>query len=103
MLKKNQRKMSKIRKGSIVWDTIGKEKVKVLNNPHKGELPDGLFLNIGKKYHRKFVGTAVISQEIRNPYGPRFNNRPCIYRSIDFLIPYKEYLEIQQHLKIKYN
>jgi hypothetical protein len=85
--------MSKIRKGSIVWDMKAKEKVKVLNNPYKGELPDGLFRNTGTKCHKLFVGTACISknEEGINNYHT-FNNQPCEFRSVHLLIPYSEYL-----------
>ena len=86
--------MRKLRKGSIAWDKQYKEKVKLLTSPDKGELPDGLAIACGKKYHPIMVGHILVSQEYRNPYGIRYNNKPCRISRIGNLIPIEEYLKI---------
>jgi hypothetical protein len=87
--------MYKIRKGSIVWDNVLKEKTKVLSRPGTGELPDALMQITG--YHRMphFVNHVLVEE--RNPNfigkGMTCNNKPCYIRSIGQCIPYKQYLK----------
>lgn len=96
--------MSKIRKGSIVWDTFTKKKTKVLTTPGKGELPDRIFSLTGNKYAEEFKEVILLAFLDDEPYSLlACNNKPCYMGRVHNLIPYSEYLEIQEQLKIKYN
>lgn len=92
--------MSKIRKGSIVWDKVTREFTKVLNDPIKGEVPDEIFERIGKKYHPIMKGIALCKGGSEKM---KCNNVVCYLKRTNNLILRKEYLEIQNHLQIKYN
>ena len=87
--------MSKIRKGSIVWDKLSKEKTKVLTSPTKGELPDNVFEKTGLKYHFSMRGYVLVRKnDPENSYSIRYNNAPCRTRSVTLhLILYSEYLK----------
>lgn len=93
--------MSKIRKGSIVWDKGNGEFTKVLNNPYKGELPDALVIKTGVRYHKIMKGMALCKGGDSDKM--QFNNISCYLRRVVNLISRKEYLEIQNHLQIKNN
>jgi hypothetical protein len=98
--------MSKIRKGSIVWDNKTKEYTKVLTSPSKGDLPDGLSLMTGRLRDKKIFSNHVLVANNSNIFMVRpmtYNNKPCRIRRIEELIPRKEYLELKKELLIKSN
>jgi hypothetical protein len=88
--------MNKLRKGSIAWDVVWKDKVKILTSPGKGELTDSLFKNTGKRYNRRVFGHIVLVKVTPNiPFSPTCNNVPCRYRAIANLIPYSDHVKDQ--------
>lgn len=94
--------MSKIRKGSIVWDDKTRQFTKVLNSVSKGEVPDSLFLKTGKANHSALKGIALLYD---NSAHPRMtcNNAPCYMKRVDHLLTRKQYLEYKKELLIKSN
>jgi len=76
--------MNKIRKGSIVIDTITGEITKVLSKPLSGELPDGLMKITG--YHKMpHFKDFVLLKRIDRTVGKNqmtYNNIPCYIRAL---------------------
>lgn len=87
---KNQKKMQKIRKGSIVWDTLNKRKGKVLTSLGKGEVPDNVCEKTGESKHKLFKFVVLIADK---EGFHRFNNKPCYIIRPENLIPYSKYLK----------
>jgi len=83
--------MSKIRKGSIVWDIKRKEFTKVLNSITKGELPDKAVKNTGNICHRIMKNRLALCKDEESVH--KYNNASCYMVHICNLIPRKEYLE----------
>lgn len=94
--------MSKIRKGSIVYNTRHQRFMKALTSSNHGELTDVLTLRTGKTHHPSFKGYVLVASE-ENVERNTYKNAPCFIMRADVLIPRKEYLEIQKELEIKYN
>ena len=74
--------MTKLRKGSITIDLRTGCRVKLLTSPGKGELPDGLFINIGKPTHSTFINHVLVKEigngrEFYTPHPYRCNNVRC--------------------------
>lgn len=82
--------MTKIRKGSIIWDKLNKKKGKVLNSPGKGEVPDNVCEKTGESKHRLFKDVLIIADK-EGHY--RFNRRPCYIIKGYYIIPYSKYLK----------
>jgi hypothetical protein len=89
--------MRKIRKGSIVWDTMLKHRTKVLTSPSKGELNDKLMLLSGHRYHKDkrqdFAFCKVMEEDSIYPHANTVNNVPAYLVMISRLMPYDEYLK----------
>lgn len=83
--------MTKLRKGSIAWDVLGKRKCKVLTKPGDGEMPDRLVLATGKRYDKELFSKFVLVTT-NGPSTMSHNNQFCDIMKIDYLIPYKRYL-----------
>jgi hypothetical protein len=95
--------MNKLRKGSIAWDIVEKDRVKLLTSPGKGEMTDLLFKNTGRKYNPRVFGHIVLVKVTPNiPYSPTCNNVPCRYRRLINLVPYSEHVETKNLVKKHY-
>ena len=82
--------MQKIRKGSIVWDTLNKRKGKVLTSLNKGEVPDNVCELIGESKHTLFKSIVLVASKEGSH---KFTGKSCYMVEPENLIPYSEYLK----------